>query len=262
MFFHNHLEPLSATSDRKPGTNRNTRYKCKFCGFSSPDKKVMGAHYENKHHDLIPEDTDGYRYFYWLLTGKERGSCIMCKEETEFNRETMKYARFCKKEACKAAYRKQFVERMIGKYGKIHLLDDPEMQKKMLANRKISGTYKWSDGKHEFTYTGTYELDFLKYLDETLSWNPDDLMSPSPHTYQYKYQDKDHFYMPDFFIPSINCEIEIKSSERTERQNPDSREKDKLKDELMRSNSSHFLYIKILNKDYSEFNKLIKDERS
>ena len=56
--------------------------------------------------------------------------------------------------------------------GKHIYLNDPNKQREMLANRSISGVYKWSDGKHETTYTGSYELDFLKTLDNFFDWDP------------------------------------------------------------------------------------------
>jgi hypothetical protein len=149
---------------------------------------------------------------------------------------------------------------MISRYGKIHLLDDPEKQKEMLANRKISGSYKWSDGSGYFNYTGSYELDFLKYLDTILNWTSSDILAPSPHIYTYKYGDKDRFYIPDFFIPSLNMEIEIKDDGSALNINKDSREKDKIKEELMKSNTTFVKYLKIVNKDYTEFKKIIQGE--
>ena len=50
---------------------------------------------------------------------------------------------------------------MVGKYGKTTLLNDPEQQKKMLANRHISGEYEWTDGNIK-TYTGSYEFDYTR----------------------------------------------------------------------------------------------------
>ena len=44
-------------------------------------------------------------------------------------------------------YREQFKKRMIDKYGRVHLLNDPEQQRKMLQNRKISGYVEFKDGK-------------------------------------------------------------------------------------------------------------------
>jgi hypothetical protein len=149
---------------------------------------------------------------------------------------------------------------MMTKYGKIYLTDDPEQQKKMLANRKISGVYTWSDHKTQIPYVGTYELDFMKYLDLTLGWPVSDLIAPSPHTYVYEYNNEKHMYIPDFFIPSLNCEIEIKSSVRMDRQNPESREKEILKDNLMKSLSNIVNYIRIEDKNYEGFNALIKKD--
>ena len=35
--------------------------------------------------------------------------------------------------------------------------------------------------KHESTYTGTYELEFLRFLDEVMNFNPEDVMTLSPY---------------------------------------------------------------------------------
>ena len=245
-------------------------YRCQHCNYSVPVNKEkgkksakwkMGNHYETKHKNLIPLDMTGYRWFYFLLTKKDRGSCVICHNETDFNEATMKYSRFCNNPQCKQRYKEERDNRMIKKYGKVYLLDDPDMQKKMLEGRRISGTYQWSDGKTKFQYTGSYELDFLKYLDQELKWPASDLISPSPHTYSYEYKGVSHFYMPDFFIPTMNLEIEVKSSERMEKQNnPDSREKEKIKNELMKSLSNLFNYIMISDKNYSAFNEMLKEE--
>lgn len=247
-------------------------YRCQFCnyniasdktikGVNSPKHK-MGLHYETKHKYLIPGNMTGFQFFYFLLTKKDHGSCIICKNNTEFNEITMKYSRFCTNPKCKQIYKADRDKKMIAKYGKLYLTDDPEMQKKMLANRKIGGIYTWSDNKTQLGYVSSYELDFLKLLDLQLKWPASDILSPSPHTYTYKYQNKDHFYIPDFYIPSLNLEIEIKSSIRMERQNPESKEKEILKDELMKSLKTLVNYIKIDDKQYNEFISLIKKDNT
>lgn len=244
-------------------------YRCQHCNYNitvnrekgkKSAKWKMGNHYETKHKNLIPSDMTGYQWFYYLLTKKTRGSCVICHNETDFNENTMKYSRFCNNPQCKQKYKEERDRRMIKKYGKIYLLDDPTMQQKMLANRKISGTYNWSDGKSKFQYTGSYELDFLRYLDQELHWPASDLFAPSPHTYSYEYKGESHFYMPDFFIPSKNLEIEVKSKDRMNNQNPESKAKEKIKDELMRSLSNIFNYIIIFDKDYTKFNELMKED--
>lgn len=232
-------------------------YKCMFCKYSNTDKYKMGLHYDTKHKSLIRQDMDGFKWFYFTLTKKDKGSCIICKNETEFNINTMKYSRFCNNPQCKQAYRELFKKRMIGKYGKIHLLNDPEKQKEMLANRKISGQYTWSDGSVKISYVGNNELDFLKKLD-VMKWPSNDIIMPSPHIYTYEYNNIEHFYIPDAFLTSINTEIEIKDN-RNLNINPESRAKDKIKDELMRSNINIVNYCLILNKDYTDFFELIKN---
>jgi len=148
----------------------------------------------------------------------------------------------------------------MAKYGKVYLTDDPEFQKKMQQGRRIAGIYNWSDGKTKVPYLSSYEKDFFRFLDEELNWPASDLIAPSPHTYEYEYQGKKHFYMPDAFIPSMNLEVEIKDDGSALNISADSREKDKIKDELMRSLSNLFNYIKIVNKDYTGFKNLIKKE--
>ena len=172
----------------------------------------------------------------------------------------MKYTRFCENPACKEKYRDIFKKSMISKYGKIHLLDDPEKQKEMLAKRKISGTYKWSDNTILIPFTGTYEEHFLRFIDTILKWKSSDILAPSPHVYTYKYDSKDHFYIPDFFVPSLNLEIEIKSSVRMDDQNTESKEKEIEKIKLMKSCESLFDYIVIFDKKYDDFIKLVKEE--
>jgi hypothetical protein len=229
------------------GQKKNAKYK-------------MGDHYDKVHKELLPKDMTGYQWFYYLLTGKDHGSCIICKNNTRFNNLNMKYARFCDNPTCKQKYRDEFKERMIGKYGKIHLLNDPEKQKEMLRNRKISGTYTWNDKSVTLDYTGSYELDFLKFLDTQCNWISSDIISPSPHIFEYTYNNTSHFYIPDFFIPSLYLQIEIKDDGSAKNINQDSRNKDKIKDELMRSNINYFNYIKIVNKNYKEFLDIIRGD--
>ena len=62
------------------------RYRCKFCKFvtvvNKNEKGVksakykMGHHYDTTHRNMIPPDMDGYRWFYNLLTKKEKGRCV------------------------------------------------------------------------------------------------------------------------------------------------------------------------------------------
>jgi len=244
------------------------KYKCAFCRYQDNDINKTGKHYIDCHKSLLPDDMEVNQFVYYIKTGKKSGSCIICKKPTDWNSNTNKYNRFCNNPRCKEIYREEFKKRMIGKYGQIHLLNDPQKQKEMLAKRKISGVYTWSNGKAKFGYTGSYELDFLKYLDYN-NWDYKDLMSPAPQIFEYKYGDKDHFYMPDFYIPSLNLIIEIKDGDPNNKDHNANRHhkiteidriKEKAKDDVMRSLKSQYNYIKILNKDYKNFQNYLKNQ--
>lgn len=245
----------------------NKKFKCLVCGKAYVNDFDLYQHIEDKHGDFIPKDFTPAQYHYYLKTGREYGTCIICKENTKWNPVTNKYHRFCSNPKCKDKYREEFKKRMITKYGKIHLLDDPDQQRKMLANRSISGVYTWANGG-QTTYTGSYEYDFLRFLDVLMNYDPSDIMSPSPHTYYYEYKGERKFYIPDFFIPSLNLEIEIKDggdnpNKHHKIQSVD-KEKEKLKDDVLRS-QKEFSYIKITNKNYDtffEFLSLKKEEFS
>lgn len=241
------------------GTKRIT---CKFCGEYMKSYDLYVSHIESSHSESIPQDMTAWRFVYYLKTGKTHGSCIICKNDTEWNEKTHKYHRFCNNPKCKEKYVETFQNRMIGKYGKVNLLNDPEQQKKMLANRKISGVYVWRDHVHETPYTGTYELSFLMFLDEIMEFDPDDVIGPSPHTYYYIYEGKKHFYIPDFFIPSLNLEIEIKegTNNHPKIQAVD-KVKERLKDEVMKSNSNSFNYIKIIEKNNFRFIEFLDEAK-
>ena len=239
------------------------RINCKFCDAYFYDPDEMVAHIEKEHVDQIPSDMTPWRFFYYLKTGNATGSCIMCKKPTPWNEKTHKYSRYCGNPKCKEKYVKIFQSRMIGTYGKTHLLNDPEQQKLMLSKRKISGEYIWSTNpNYKLSYTGSYERNFLEFLDKVLFFNPEDIIAPSPHTYYYQYEGKKHFYIPDFYIPSLNLEIEMKDGG----DNPNThgkiqavdKVKEKLKDEVMSSNRNNFNYLKIVNKENEKFLKYLE----
>ena len=237
-------------------------YKCKICGKKYKDLACLYNHLESKHADVIPQNMSVQQFYYYTKTGKMNGNCVMCKHPTTWNMNTNKYNRFCGDPKCKAKYVEIMKGRMIAKYGKAHLLNDPNKQREMLANRSISGTYDWSDGKHKTTYTGSYELDFLKTLDNFFEWDPADISMPSPHTYTYEYEGERKFYIPDVFIHSLDLEIEIKDGgdnpNRHHKIQDVDKVKEKLKDEVLTS-QRNFHYVKITNKNYSNFFDFLKE---
>lgn len=239
--------------------------KCKFCNFIVPNLDEYASHMEKKHDDMIPKDMPSRQFVYILKTGRENGSCVMCSSDTKWNPKTNKYNRFCENPKCKEKYVTIFRNRMMDKHGKITMLNDPEQQRIMLANRKISGTYMWTDHKHQFSYTGTYEHDFLEFLDKVMNMDPNDIMTPSPHNYFYTYDGKRHFYFPDMFIPSLNLEIEIKDGGDNPNTHPKiqavDKVKEQLKDEVVSSDRNPFNYLKVTNKSHIMFLKYLDEAK-
>ena len=234
------------------------KIKCPYCDTYFIEMDSFVAHLEKKHPESIPPDETAWQQAYYLKTGKTEGRCVMCKSPTTWNESTHKYNRFCTKPECHDKYVEMFRKRMIGKYGKVTLLNDADFQRKMLANRKISGTYEWKNKKGpKTTYTGSYEREFLKFLDLDLFYDPYDIIAPSPHTFEYIWNNEKHFYIPDFYIPSLNLEVEIKDGG----DNPNMHEKiqavdkgkERAKDLVMQSNKNNFNYIKVVNKEHDKF---------
>lgn len=227
--------------------------------------KTLGGwseHMHRHHPDEIPEGFTDLQYFYYTITGKKSGACVQCHKPTDWNEATGKYNRYCNNPKCKEQYCKVAKKRMIDKYGKIHLLNDPEMQRKMLSNRKIAGTYTFSDGSGKVPYVASYEKDFLITMDTVLGFKATDIMSPSPHNYVYMYEGKPHFYIPDFYIPSLNLEVEIKDDQNGPNANKHpkiaavDRVKEALKDDIMAKNKS-INYFKVMDKSYTDFFKYV-----
>lgn len=233
---------------------RNTR--CPFCNRVFDDKHDYCHHIAYKHNDQVPEEYEPLEFGYSLLTHKPVGRlCLMCRRNpVHFNKETLKYERLCENPACKEAYVRQMKDRMIKVYGKEHLLNDADMQRKMIHNHPQSKDYVW-DVKHTFRVIGSYEVDFLNQL-KSLDWSPDDVIAPSPNNYWYQWKDGSiHLYIPDFFIPSLSLEVEIKEGDNTHPRMEHSREIEYLKDARMmvEMKKTSINYIKIVDKNYDDF---------
>lgn len=238
-------------------------FRCPDCKKEYNSLTTWGNHVQKMHSEMIPNGYSPARYFYYLQTGKDHGTCIVCKKETRFNEASAKYERFCNNPKCKEHYREMFKNRMISKYGKVHLLNDPEKQREMLMKKKNSGMYTFPDDI-KIGYASSYEKHFLEMLDKLLHFSGNDIMGPSPHTYYYEYKNADdkehegrHFYIPDFYIPSINLEIEIKQNTNTHPKLLKIDHVKELQKDQMMKESDGVNYIKIVEKDYSGFFDLL-----
>lgn len=232
----------------------STKFKCFLCdkGYVYSNKNSLVDHLNTAHEmELfnLPAEQVYFNFKNRYPLNRSKGKSVIYKKPTNWNPTSQRYERF-HNEAESLAYRKQFIERMQKTYGKTHLLDDPDTQKKMLAKRKISGEYTFKDGSVK-GYTGSYEKDFLKKMDTVFNWRGIDIVSPAPkHLYYKDENNKERFYIPDFFIASLNLLVEIKSAENNHYRKRDIR-RERLKDDAAMKSGMNF--IKIYDKDYTDF---------
>ena len=118
-----------------------------------------------------------------------------------------------------------------------------------MANRKIAGMYKFSDGG-EVGYVGAYEKKFLEFMDKIMKINSEDLQEPGPDI-AYQYNGENHLYIPDYYYIPYNLIIEIK---RGGEKNPDIyeyKEKTVAKEEAVRK-LNKYNYLRLTNNDFSQ----------
>jgi len=133
--------------------------------------------------------------------------------------------------------RKAYKKSMKRKYGVEWPLQNKSILEKNQKSAKTLKQYKDTT----LWYQGTYEKEFL---DLYLEKYPDIERGPS---IKYKFNGKNKIYHPDFYIPSKNLIIEIKSSWTL---NIDLEIKEKKKATI----ANGFKYIMILDKNYQNFN--------
>lgn len=227
-----------------------TLCKCPFCNRKYLEKDPLYVHMDKEHHDELHNLSPKQVYFNYTnryaLT-KGFGRSVISGKPTKFNEITGRYERFLPEE--KGAYREYFLKNM-KKAGKENIMKDIDHQKMMLANRSISGRYKFKDGT-EFIYTGSYEKKFLEYLDTLLDWPSSDLMAPAPQIFAYKTSDGvDHAHFPDFYISSLNLVVNIKSATNKHYRLRDL-EIERLEDAAIKM--SQYNYIKIYDNQFEKF---------
>lgn len=197
------------------------KYKCPYCE-SRISRKDMSFHINDKHEEFIPQGQTSLQVAFNSVNKKTEpyGNCIMCGEHTEWNEDKGRYERLCGSKKCHTAYVKMTEERLKKARGvtKKEMLSDPEFQEKMLNNRSISGSYKFSDGG-SVNYVGSYEKSFLEFLDKVLKVKSIDIQAPGP-TISYMYKGKEHFWITDFIYLPYNLVFDIKDGGS----NPNNRE--------------------------------------
>lgn len=226
-------------------------YKCPYCDFRAVKEKLI-HHIDSKHDDMIPENFTPARIVFNIINKKEYGTCIECKRETRWNEEKCRYERLCDDPKCHVSYKKKVEERIKRIYGKSsrELLLDPNQQTKMLANRRISGTYKWADGT-VFTYTGEYERKALEFC-ESFGFSSSDIITPGA-VIKYQYGGKEHMWITDIWIVPYNLLIDCKDGGDNPNNRPmkEYREKQIAKEKAIAADG-RYNYLRLTNNNFKQ----------
>lgn len=234
------------------------KYNCPFCSerFYRHD---LAKHIDKKHDDELPLDYTAYRMAYDVINNKHgHGNCVVCGKPTKWNEKHQKYNRLCGNPKCAKKIKETYQKRMMRVYNKTHLLNDPEQQEKMLAHRRISGKYKWSDGKM-FTYTGSYEKKFMEFLDKIMDFKSSEVVAPGP-VLEYEFKGKKLHWITDFLIVPYNLIVEIKDggNNPNNRQMPIYRSKQIAKEKMI-TNMGEYSYIRLTDNDFGQFLAIIAE---
>ena len=234
-------------------TKRTVTYKCPYCTrrFTRED---LVLHVQDEHEDMIPEGFTPFRLVFNYVNKKPlsyHGKCTECGGPTPWDENKGRYDRQCEKKACKESYVKKFEENMMRTRGVTRISATEEGQKQMLANRKISGTYVMSDGAKK-TYTGSYELKALEFMDKVMHIKSSDILCPGP-ILEYSFEGKTHIYITDFYYQPYNLIIEVKDGgdNPNKRNMPEYRAKQIAKEQFIIKHTN-YNYLRLTNNDFSQ----------
>lgn len=228
----------------------NRKYKCPWCEDHFTREDLI-QHIDEEHRDFIPEGWTPARTVFKIVNGKDRGTCVVCKKETKWNEDRGKYNRICDNPKCKKALRDAALKNHIKVYGKSTLLNDMAHQNKMLSHRKISGQYRFSTGG-KIGFVGTYEKNFLEFMDKVLKFKSDEIIEPGP-VIEYEYKDEKKKWITDFYIPCYNLVIDVKDGGDNPNNRPmdDYRHKQDAKEKAITKLGS-YNYLRLTNNNFSQ----------
>jgi hypothetical protein len=139
-------------------------------------------------------------------------------------------------------FKEKYIETCRIKYGYDSHNQSPIIHMKQQESGLRTKTHQPSNLK----YQGTYEMDFIEKY-----YNRIDIEKISP--IQYKLNENNHYYHPDFYIPQLNLIVEIKSSYTYEYD----LDRNLAKKESSIKNGYNFIFI--IDKDYTELDILINN---
>mgnify|MGYP000519633769 CR=1 FL=1 len=233
------------------------KYQCPYCN-DKYDRVKLVDHIEKKHSEFIPKDFTASRIVFNIVNKKEKGKCTICGKESPWDEDKCRYDRFCSEE-CKKTYEQLAAERLKRVRGmtKQEMLKDPEYQNNvMLANRSISGKYKFQDGTIR-TYVGSYEHKFLEFMDKFLNVKSEDLETPGP-IIEYKFKGETHKWITDAYYAPYNLAFDIKDGgdNPNKREMPEYRAKQTAKEDAIRKQGK-YNYIRLTDNKFEQLIELM-----
>jgi len=239
----------------------NKYFKCPFCD-KRRDRKSLVAHIESKHIDELPEGFTPLQATFHVANKKEfdyRPPCRICKSPTQWDEKKGRYNQLCGKQSCHDAYVDKMHRNMGDREGINRLTASPEGLEKMLAGRRISGKYKFQDGSYK-TYTGSYELKALEFMDKILNCKSEDIFAPGP-VMEYILDGAKHYYITDLYYAPYNLIIEVKDGGDKPNTNPafaETRRKVIAKEKYIIENTD-YNYLRLTNNDFSQLLNVFAD---
>ena len=227
------------------------RWKCPYCDDPSMDRDTLIDHLENEHEELIPDGWTASRLAFKIIRKKDHGTCVVCGRETEWNEKRGKYQRLCGNPECRKKLREEALKNHVKVYHCETLLTDMDHQDKMLKGRRISGEYTFRDGG-KIGYVGSFEKNFLEFMDVTLECDSKDIMEPGP-VLEYEVDGKVHKWITDFLYIPYNLIIEVKDggSNPNRKNMPETRAREHGKD-VMITNQGTYNYLKLTNNNFRQ----------
>jgi hypothetical protein len=236
------------------------RYKCPYCN-ERLDRAKLIKHVDKSHQELIPDTFTATQVVYNSVNKTTGGKCRVCGRLTKWDESKGRYEVLCNDPRCKQKLRDDYKKNMLRVKGTYNILNDPEQQKLMLANRSISGEYQFQDGG-KVGYTGSYEKKCLEFMDVVMNIKSDDIMSPGP-TMEYEYNGEKHVYIPDFYYIPYNLIIEVKDggSNKNAKDSPSmkaSREKTIEKERLI-TDKGVYNYVRLTDNQFAQLIEIFMD---
>ena len=238
-------------------TNNHKKILCPFC-HKNYEVRNLPSHLDTYHPEDIPEGFTPLQVTYHLYNKYPydyRRACRVCKHPTSWDEAKGRYNFLCDNPECK----KKWIAVMKKNIGDSNPTQTEEGLKKMLASRKISGVYKFTSGG-ELTYTGSYELETLRFMDTVLDVKVEDLQVPGP-VLKYQFNNETHYYISDIFYRPYNLIIEVKDGGNNPNKNQAmivTRAKQLAKEKYIIDHTD-YNYLRLTDKNFSQLMAVFAD---